>query len=170
VELLTGTLFELGYLGNLGNLGYLLIAGLLVIFFIDLEHQIIPDQIVFPLSLTFFFNALITNYYLLITNLLPSAVIFALFFYFLHFVTKGKGMGLGDVKFAFLIGLFFGFPSALVAFYLAFLTGAIVGSILILVKKARFGQPIPFGPFLASGSILTLFFQDQFLWILKNFF
>jgi len=170
VELVTGILFVVGYLRNLDYLGYLLISSFLVIFFIDLEHQIIPDQLIMPLIIINIIYSSIFNLQFTIYNLLPTAIISALFFYFLHFITKGKGMGLGDVKFAFLIGLVFGFPLTIGAVYLAFLTGAIVGVILILVRKVRFGQQVAFGPFLALSSILTLFFQEQFLCVLKKFF
>lgn len=170
VELLTGILFILGYLSHLRILDFILISGLIVIFFIDLEHEIIPDQIIFPAILLFFFFFLITNHHLLITNYLPSAFISALFFYLLHLLTKGRGMGLGDVKLVFLIGLFFGFPKVVIALYLAFLTGAIVGIILILTGKARFGQAIPFGPFLAFTSLVILFFGNNFLWLVGKYF
>lgn len=171
VEFLTGLLFIFGYLSHLSSLSFLFIAGLIVIFFVDLDYQIIPDQIVFPLLVGTLVYYLIKNYKLsLITNYLPTGLGLGAFFYFLHKITKGKGMGLGDVKLAFLIGIFFGFPLAILALYLAFLTGAFVGVILILSRKVKFGQQIAFGPFLAFGTILTLFFQDKFLWFLEKYF
>lgn len=72
-------------------------------------------------------------------------------------------MGLGDVKFAFLIGFLLGWPKTVVAIYTAFLTGAVIGVILILIGKKRFGQTIPFGPFLAMGTGVSLFFGEQIL-------
>jgi len=180
VELLTGILFVLAAfrLGDLGNLSYLshlvvdwaLISALIVVFFTDLENQIIPDQIIFLAIFSSSLSSLITNYKLLITSFLPAATISALFFWSLYLITKGKGMGFGDVKLAFLIGLVLGFPNAVIAFYLAFLTGAIVGVILILVKKVKFGQQISFGPFLATATLVTIFFGNRILCFLKNFF
>lgn len=70
-------------------------------------------------------------------------------------------MGFGDVKLAFLIGLALGFPEAIVAIYLAFLTGAILGIILVILKKVRFGQCIAFGPFLAAGAIIAFLWGDK---------
>ena len=79
------------------------------------------------------------------------------FFLFLVFLTAGRGMGGGDVKFAFLLGLILGWPEILLAVFLAFLTGAIVGVMLILRKKKNLKETIPFGPFLALGTLITLF-------------
>ena len=72
-------------------------------------------------------------------------------------------MGFGDVKLAFLMGLVLGFPKIVVAFYLAFLTGAFVGIILILVRKAKFGQKIAFGPFLALSTIISVLWGEKIL-------
>lgn len=85
------------------------------------------------------------------------------FFLFLIFITKGKGMGGGDVKLGSFMGLVLGFPGAIIALVLAFFTGALVALGLIAVKKKKFGQTIPFGPFLALGSIMVLFWGNQIL-------
>lgn len=69
-------------------------------------------------------------------------------------------MGLGDVKLAALMGLFLGYPGIVVALYLAFLTGALVGVILIILGKKRFGEQIPFGPFLSTAAIISLFWGE----------
>lgn len=144
-------------------LSLLLAWSLIAIFFIDLEHQIIPDKIVLPLCLIFFIYYLVTGYRLLVTNYLPSAVVSLLLFLLLFLITKGKGMGFGDVKLAFLMGLVLGFPKVIVAFYIAFLTGALLGIILILGKKAKFGKPIPFGPFLVFGTILSYLWGEKII-------
>ena len=161
IELLAGALFYLSYLSHLSFLNYLLICGLVVIFFIDLEHQIIPDEIVIPLSILFLVYFLMTNPQLLITNYLITALISFLFLYFIFLLTKGKGMGFGDVKLAFLMGLVLGFPKIVVAFYLAFLTGAFVGVILILLSRAKLKQKIAFGPFLVFGTIFSLLWGEK---------
>ncbi|TSC53517.1 MAG: leader peptidase (prepilin peptidase) / N-methyltransferase [Microgenomates group bacterium LiPW_16] len=136
----------------------LLIYALIVVFVSDLKYQIIPDQIVYPVFMMSFVYNFITNSQLLITNYLISALAAGLFFYLLFSITGGRGMGLGDVKLAALMGLFLGFPKIIIALYLAFLTGAIVGVILVLVKKKKFGEHIPFGPFLSAATIISLFF------------
>jgi prepilin signal peptidase PulO-like enzyme (type II secretory pathway) len=73
-------------------------------------------------------------------------------------------MGFGDVKFAFLMGLVLGFPDIAVALYIAFLTGAVVGCILIIWRKKRiFGTTIPFGPFLVIGSLVSIFLGNTLI-------
>lgn len=137
-----------------------IVSALIVIFFIDLKYGIIPDKILIPAVLiTLIFNILNSNYQIL--NILFSAIGASLFFLFLILITKGKGMGYGDVKFAFLIGLLLGFPNVVFSLYLAFLTGGIVSIILILCKKKKFQKDtIPFGPFLAFATFLCLFWGD----------
>lgn len=96
------------------------------------------------------------------------ALIIGGFFYGLIVITKGKGMGGGDVKLGAFIGLMLGFPQSLVAIILAFLTGAIFSVGLIVIRKKHFGQSIPFGPFLVLGSLITLYFGQNVLdWYLS---
>src|SRR3989344_5965745 len=91
-----------------------------------------------------------------------SAVGASLFFLALFLITKGRGMGFGDVKFAFLMGLVLGFPGIIVALYIAFLTGALVGCILIIWRRKKmFGTSIPFGPFLVLGTFVSIFWGES---------
>jgi len=138
--------------------------GLIAIFFIDLEHQIIPDEIVIPLIIIFTLRfILIGNYRLILVGLVSF-----LFLFLIYFFTKGKGMGVGDVKLSFLMGLSLGFPKVILAFYIAFLTGAIAGVILILAKKAKLKQKIAFGPFLSLGTIIACIWGENILKILEK--
>ena len=73
------------------------------------------------------------------------------------------GMGWGDIKLAACIGAFLGSTSTVIAFFIAFIFGAITGGIMIAVNKKGKSTPIPFGPFMAVGAILALFF-GQPLW------
>jgi leader peptidase (prepilin peptidase) / N-methyltransferase len=97
-----------------------------------------------------------------------TALGLGLFFYLLILFTRGKGMGGGDLKLGVFMGLAFGFPYALVALMLSFLLGSALGIGLILAGKKRFGQTIPFGPFLSLGGIITIFFGAELLnWYLN---
>ncbi len=173
VELTTALLFMLVFFLSQGSLwliayGLWLVSALLVIFAVDLKHQIIPDLIVYPTILVALFFHLLNQQdnNLTISNYLFSAFAASLFFLLLHLLTRGRGMGLGDVKFSFLMGLVLGFPKIIVAFYLAFLTGAIFGVILVLTGRKKFGEHLPFGPFLAGGTILAFFAGEQiFQWL-----
>lgn len=99
---------------------------------------------------------------------ITSGVFTGLFFLLLILVTKGKGMGGGDMKLGIFLGLVLGFPNIFVAISLAFLTGAIVGVILIIFGKRRLGQTIPFGPFMSLGAILALILGENILsWYLN---
>ncbi len=90
------------------------------------------------------------------------------FFMALIIITKGKGMGGGDVKLGAFMGLGLGFPLSLVAMMLAFLTGAVFSIILIILGKKHFGQVIPFGPFLVLGSLIAIFWGEKILnWYLS---
>jgi len=79
-------------------------------------------------------------------------------------------MGLGDVKLAFLMGLFLGFPNILVALFLAFFIGAIIGIGLIISGKRTLKSEVPFGPFLITGTFIALFWGNQITnWYLSLF-
>ena len=87
-----------------------------------------------------------------------GALIISLFFLFLIFITKGRGMGFGDVKLGFLIGLINGFPFGIFSIFLGFVIGAVYSLLLMAVKKKTMKDTIPFGPFLIIGSVVTLLF------------
>lgn len=94
----------------------------------------------------------------LLTGLLIGA-----FFYSLIIITRGKGMGGGDVKLGAFIGIMLGFPQAVAAIVLSFLTGAIFSIALLITGKKHFGQTIPFGPFLVLGSLIMLYWGNQII-------
>lgn len=95
--------------------------------------------------------------------ILLTALVLFLFFYFLVFITKGRSMGGGDVKFAFLIGLVAGFPNAIISIFISFLTGALVGIILILLGIKTIKSAVPFGPFLVFGTAMGMLFGEEIL-------
>lgn len=129
------------------------------IFFADIEYGIIPDALVVVSAFSALFF-LVTMQQNLVLHLI-SGVGTLLFFLTLFLVTRGKGMGFGDVKLACVLGLLLGFPNVVIALYLAFLTGAAVSIILVIWRKIRFfGGTIPFGPFMVASSILALFWGD----------
>ena len=95
--------------------------------------------------------------------LLLSSLIISLAFLFLVWITKGRGMGMGDVKLGFLIGLVNGFPISIVAIFLGFSLGAIYSLVLILLKKKTMKDTIAFGPFLIMGSVIALVYGSYLL-------
>lgn len=70
-------------------------------------------------------------------------------------------MGLGDFKLAIFMGLFLGFPDILVALFLAFFTGAIIGLGLIAAGKKGLKSEVPFGPFLVAGTFAAMFWGQE---------
>ncbi len=164
VELVTGLGFAYLYSQSASFFLFCLFAVLLVIFLTDLQYLIIPDSLVVLGGLFIFAYRLFSSPSDLFPTLLVGLMSF-LFFYLIFWLTQGRGMGFGDVKFAFLMGFLLGFPSVVFAFYLAFLTGALVGLILLLSKKINFGKVIPFGPFLVVATIVVYLWQDFFTWL-----
>lgn len=135
---------------------------LIVIFVTDFEYKLILDRFVF---IPFIFILLLIIYFnpdYSYTNLFLS-FFSASFFLLIHLLTKGKGMGLGDVKLALIPPLILGWPYTLVWLFLSFVIGAFVGVVLIFSKKAKFGQQIPFGPFLILSYFLVLFWGEKLL-------
>jgi len=94
------------------------------------------------------------------TVLLSSAVI-AAFFAFLVYITKGRGMGGGDIRLGFLIGLFNGFPQNIIAIFLGFILGATLSLVLVMLKIKTLKDTVPFGPFLIAGSVIALIWGTQ---------
>lgn len=186
VEIATGLLFFLVYSyfsdQNWPVISYWLfvISVLIVIFVYDFKYYLIPDKIIYPailVSLGFWIWNLFRISDLgfrILENAqeLGLSLLGALFFLLLVLISKEEWMGMGDVKLGVLMGLVLGWPNILAALYVGFLTGALVGLILILLKKADFKSHLPFGPFLVLGTFIAIFWGNQLIdwyWNL-NFF
>jgi leader peptidase (prepilin peptidase) / N-methyltransferase len=103
--------------------------------------------------------------------ILIATAIPVLLFAGLHFFSRGKWMGAGDIELAVLIGLFAGWPGILPAYYFAFIVGSIWGLIQIyLTKKAKMKSEMPFGPFLAAGALFGFTFGQQIIDIYARIF
>jgi len=137
-----------------------LYSALVAIFFIDTNHQIIPDVL-----LMFMFVVALIAHIVLGSNLIEyilTGLLSGLLFLLLFLGTKGRGMGFGDVKFAVVIGFILGFPTAIFAFYAAFVFGAIISVFLIFMYKMKFrGTKIAFGPFMILGLLFAVLFSEK---------
>jgi leader peptidase (prepilin peptidase) / N-methyltransferase len=136
----------------------MLFAGLVALVFIDLEEQILPDILLFPLlGLGLVFQA---SYGAGIADaVLGGAVGYGTlgFIRYLYRACRNvEGMGLGDVKFAGVIGAWIGLYSISTALFIAFAAGTAL--MLPAAMSGRLGSqtPVPFGPFLALGSLLAM--------------
>lgn len=172
VETAVGAIFLLVFVlsggfdqGLLKLIYFWAISSLLVVIFVyDLRHYIIPDSAVFPaiaIAGIFTCQFLISGQFEIFGRYLLSAAGAALFFFIVEAVSAGQWMGSGDVKLAFLIGLFLGWPSILIGLLSAFYAGAATGLGLIIFKKKKLKSRIPFGPFLVGGTFVALFFGEQ---------
>jgi len=143
------------------------------IFVVDLKTECIPEVFIYlgfvsaiTLLYPFVIPCLIGSYatctMLLHTYLIPASI-GAGFFFLLWFFSKGRAMGDGDIYVAGIIGLALGYPKLIIAYYVAFLTGSIVGVILILVRKKGMKSHIPFGPFLILGLGIASLYGTQIL-------
>ena len=147
------------------------VSSLLVITFIDLDFQIIPDSITLPGILI----GLVAGSFLLYdpflrwtmlgfkTTIIGAVTGFGLF-YLIAVFSRG-GMGGGDIKMMAMVGALMGWKSVLLTTFLGSLFGAVWGIFLMVFKGSGRKSKIPFGPFLAAGAIITLFAgQEIFYW------
>ncbi|MDO8619050.1 MAG: prepilin peptidase [Candidatus Daviesbacteria bacterium] len=133
---------------------------LATIFLTDLKEMFIPDRIIYPAIITgIIWQFLLGSF----VEAAIAAILIGGFFLSLVVLTRGKGMGGGDIKLGAFIGLSLGLPYGILAVMLAFLTGATFGIAAILLSKKHFGESLPFGPFLVLGSLITLFWGTQIL-------
>lgn len=184
IELLTGGLFLIIFMVfiqthslNYANIALLfsylgLYSVLLVIFFADVKYHIIPDStqfffFVFSVAILYFSKSIRTfenlgeNFLFALAVMSPILLIYLL--------TKGKGMGFGDVKLAFTIGFFLKL-GGFIALYIAFIIGAVIGVVLIIKGKSKMKSKIAFGPFLVIGVIFFLLLSDKILAFTKRIF
>lgn len=166
MEVVTGAMFGLVAYFTLpdwfATIWYLVIFScLLVIFLIDFKHYVIPDSML-VVAIIASAVLLLRTPQVIVTHMI-SAFGACLFIYAIWYFSRGKGMGFGDVKFAFFLGFSLGFPEIVVALYAAFLTGALVGIILILGRQKSLKSKIPFGPFLIAGYCCSFFLTQPVL-------
>lgn len=149
---------------------FLVSCFLLIIFVYDLKHYIIPNKIIYPLiGITFLYQIFkvldFGNW-----NFILSALFASGFFLAIVLISKGRWMGLGDVKLAFFMGLFLASPNILAALFFAFTIGAIIGVGLILGGKKALKSELPFGPFLILGTLIAFFWGQEIIqWYLQLF-
>lgn len=163
VELITALLFVLAvWLTPIGPVLFarlLLICILIVLFGIDLEHQILPNAITLPgIVIGFLFSLFGPPGWKdsLLGILLGGGILYAIAWgYYLW--RREEGMGMGDVKMLAMIGAFLGWQAVLVTLVLASFSGAVIGIILMSVQKGDMKLALPFGTFLALGAVAAMF-------------
>ncbi len=193
VEVGSGLVFFLSYL-RFGLSAEFAITALwccvfLAIIFIDWEYKLILNRITYPAILAALvilgIDSISSDWSVLtyiksswpesgvlsidiLNGIIAGAIGFA--FFFIVFLINPRGMGMGDIKLAFLIGLVTGLPLVVVALLIGILIGGIVAVIFLLLRKKGRKDVIPYGTFLAIGPIITLFWGNEILdWYLGLF-
>ena len=152
---------------------------LIVIFVIDLENQLVLDKVTYPgmalaFAFSFFWSDIGT-----VSSLEVGGVKLGMMFsslaggglglaaMALPFIISRRGMGMGDVKLGALVGLMVGYPLVIVAILLSWISGGLVGAILLAFKIKKRKDPIPFATFLATSAMVTLLWgQAIYQWYL----
>lgn len=170
VETLTGLLFlatfyyqVVGKDFSIVNLVFYLfvVCTLIVVAVVDLKYSLIPTTFVFFASLvTLFYNYFHLNSQSFVEGIF-GAFLLAFAFLGLVVITRGRGMGTGDIPLVFWVGLFLGWPQSVIAIFLSFVSGAIFSLFLLASRRKTFGQTIPFGPFLVASTIAVFFWGNS---------
>jgi leader peptidase (prepilin peptidase)/N-methyltransferase len=157
---------------------FIFCSALVVITFIDLEHQIIPDVISLPgIPLGFVSSFFISDLYhegmvlgwkSSLTGIVVGGGSLWLVAHIYELITKKEGMGGGDIKLLAMMGAFFGWKGVPFIIFVSSLAGSVIGITVMLIQKKNSKLAIPFGPFLALGAILYIFFGGQLIhWYLS---
>ena len=170
IELLTGMFALITFLKyglSLEALIYFIyIAALLVITFIDIDHQIIPDVISLPGIPLFFlasFGLSQINYLDSLIGILVGGGSLFVVAWTYSLITKKEGMGGGDIKLLAMIGAVIGWKGVLFTIFVASAIGTLSGLLVMLKSRKGMKLKIPFGPFLAIGGIAYIFFGPQLI-------
>jgi leader peptidase (prepilin peptidase)/N-methyltransferase len=172
VELATALTFALlcWHYGLAAELGFMIFYACLfiIIFVIDLEHGLILNKVVYPGMVVALLLALYPWPWLTesigmrVANAAIGGAIGFVIFLLIAIISRG-GMGWGDVKLAALIGLATGFPLVFVAVIMGAILGGIVAVALVIARRRKRRESIPFGPFLALAAMVTLLWGSNIL-------
>jgi leader peptidase (prepilin peptidase) / N-methyltransferase len=162
IELITGLLFMsapiiMGWTSELW-IAWTLISLLVIITVSDLAYTLIPDKILLFFSAVFLIERFLIPLETWWDSLLGSAIGFSLLL-IISIISKG-GMGGGDIKLYAVIGFALGTKLMLLSFFIATLIGAVFGIIGIVLRLLERKKPVPFGPFIAIGTLLAYFYGN----------
>lgn len=176
VELVTALLFVLvAWLTPVGPLlisRLILVAILVALFGIDLEHQILPNSITLPgILVGLMFSTIAPPGWkdALLGALLGAAVLYGIAAAY-YAVRREEGMGMGDVKMLAMVGAFLGWKAVLVTLVLSSFSGAVIGVALIAVQRGGMKLALPFGTFLAVGALAAMLVGDPLITWYAGFF
>lgn len=142
------------------------VSSLIVITFIDLDHQIIPDVISLPgIPLGFLASFVLPEitYKESLIGIVIGGGLLLLVAIGYEFIAKKEGMGGGDVKLLAMIGAFLGWKGVLFTIFSGSLVGTVIGVTIMVAQGKDSKYAIPFGPFLSMGALLYLFFGEPII-------
>jgi leader peptidase (prepilin peptidase)/N-methyltransferase len=145
---------------------YAFVAALLVVTFIDIDHQIIPNVITYPGIAIGFLFSFVSGHISYGESLAGIALGGGLLFLVAsgyHFFTKKEGMGGGDIKLLAMIGAFLGWKGTLFTIFVGSAVGTVVGIAVALRTRGGRKMAVPFGPFLSIGALLFLFAGEEIM-------
>lgn len=181
IELATGALFALAaYVINPGVFieylsllrVWLIIAVLIAVFVIDLKHFLILDKVIFPASIVVFVLNVILDFGYgnsffswssLSVGGLAAALFPCAFFFALWYLSRGKWIGFGDVKYMIFLGVALTWPTIWAGLFVAFVLGGIVGTGLLAFGNKTMQSKLPLGTFLSVGALIGLLWGHQLL-------
>lgn len=140
----------------------IIIVLLAFIFLYDLKYGEILDRVTTVPAVILFFLSIIFGWESG-RNLLFGALFGAGFFLILYIISRGAWIGGGDIRLGFFMGIILGWPNILVAFFIAYMLGAINSLILLALKKKTMESKIVFGTYLAVGTLSAMFFSKNIL-------
>ena len=144
----------------------LFISVLICVFYIDLEHTYIPNRfqvIILALGIVAIFFDSYTVWYDHIIGMLAGGFVFLLIYFLALVYYKQEGLGFGDVKLAFVVGLFLGWQRFILAMLIASLVGCLILVPIKHIKKMDSKHEFPFAPFITFGTLVALLFGAQIL-------
>lgn len=172
IELATGLLFLYSFLQF--NLrielitAILFISLLMIVFVTDITYMLIPNRLLLfflPLFIIMRIYEPLRPWYDAIIGAIVGYGLVAI----IIIVSKG-GMGAGDMKLLGLLGIVLGWKLVLLTFFLAAFLGAIIGGFLMLIKRVKRKQPIPFGPYIVIAAIISYFYGEEVVTFYLSFF
>ena len=179
VEALNGTLYVLIYIFIAGGDGlsgfsiallgwFAAVSALIVLSFVDLEHQIIPDSMwitIFIGGILVFIDEIINDgfeWQKLLNRVIGIFAVGGLFF-LIGVISGGRAMGGGDVKLMAAAGFLLGWKLIILSLFLGAFAGVLYSLLSKLINKTKMRGAVPFGPFLSIGIVLSMFVGDSLI-------
>lgn len=171
IEVFLGALF-VGVVALVPELGpsdifirLFLLSGLFMLFVMDTRYGLLPDMLTLPIILFVFAYQWLQG--VSIAVMLIAGAIGGGVFLVQWLISKGTWVGSGDIRLGVLMGIVLGVPGVLLALFIAYIVGALFAVVLLLQRKRKKTDTLPFGSFLIPATVLVWFFGETMLtWLL----